>query len=247
MKKIVLAAFVAAGLMFTSCDKNDDNNTTEEGTVDVSKMYLPLKITADDYTTNFTYNNKAQLTKITDSDGYEYSFTYTGNQLTSFVETEPGSKTTYTFSQSGNSITVNLVGEENGKVLNDTHTLEVDAKGNLISDGYFTYTYDANGNNVKVEVDDEDSVATLSYDDKQNVFKNLNLPKWVSNYLSLYNSGNNNMLTFNFVSQEYPEDNNSGSVVYVYNADGYPTKSTATGTDESGTYVDKQTIEYTKK
>ena len=64
MKKLVLSAFVLAGFMFTSCDKNDDNNTTEEGTVDVSKMYLPLKMVADDYTTTFTYNNTNGTSKF---------------------------------------------------------------------------------------------------------------------------------------------------------------------------------------
>ncbi|WLD24447.1 RHS repeat protein [Flavobacterium dauae] len=245
MKKIVLSAFLLAGLMFTSC--KDDDNKIDEGTVDISKMYLPLKITADDYTTNYTYNNKGQLTKIVESDGYEYTFAYSGNQLTSFVEIDSGTKTTYTFSQSGNIITVNLVGEVNGETLNDTHTLEVDAKGNLINDGYFIYTYDANGNNVIVEAENGDGIANLTFDTKNNVFKNLNLPKWVSNYLSLFNSGSNNSLTFSFVSTEYPEDNNSGTMTYEYNADGYPTKATATSTDDTGTYTDTQTIEYTKK
>lgn len=248
MKKIVLSAFVLAGIIFTSCDKNDDNVTkTEEQTVDVTKLYLPLKITADDYITNFTYNNKGQLTKIDESDSYEYSFVYTGNQLTSFVEIYSGTKTTYTFSQSGNVITVNLVGEQNDETLNDTHTLEVDAKGNLINDGYFIYTYDANGNNVKIEAKNGDGIANITYDNKNNVFKNLNLPNWVANYLSVYSSGSNNPLTFNFVSQEDPEDNNSATMVYIYNADGYPTKITAKGIDSSGTYTDTQTIEYTKK
>ena len=247
MKKLVLSAFVLAGFMFTSCDKNDDNNPTEEGTVDVTKMYLPSKIVSDDYTTTYTYNNKGQVTRITESDGYEYTFTYNGNQLVEFVEKELDTKTTYKFTQSGNIVTLNLVGEVNGEIYHDTHKLEVDAKGNLINDGYFTYSYDSNGNNVKVEVEDEDSVANITFDDKNNTFKNLNLPKWVSNYLSIFNSGNNNALTFKFVSQEDPEDNNSATMVYVYNADGYPTKVSVTGTDYTGTYTETQTIEYTKK
>ena len=247
MKKLVLSAFVLAGFMFTSCDKNDDNNTAEEGTVDVTKMYLPLKITADGYTTNFTYNNKGQLTKIVESDGYEYTFAYSGNQLIEFVEKDGGGKTTYTFIQNGTTISLKMIGEYGSQKYEDTGVLTIDAAGNLINDGYFTYSYDTNGNNVKVVTNDEDSEANITFDNKNNTFKNLNLPKWVSNYLSLFNSGNNNALSFKFVSEEDPEDNNSATMVYVYNADGYPTKVTATGTDYTGAYTETQTIEYTKK
>ena len=247
MRKLVLSAFLLAGFMFTSCDKNDDNNPTEEGTVDVSKMYLPLKVTGDDYTTNYTYNNKGQVIKIAESDGYEYTFTYSGNQLVEFVEKDSDGKTTYTFTQSGTTISLKMIGEYGTQKYEDTGTLIVDAAGNLINDGYFTYSYDSKGNNVKIVTNDEDSVANLTFDEKNNTFKNLNLPKWVSNYLSIFNSGNNNALSFKFVSQEDPEDNNSATMVYVYNADGYPTKVSVTGTDYTGTYTETQTIEYTKK
>ena len=247
MKKLVLSAFVAAGLMFTSCDKNDENNTTEEGTVDVSKMYLPLKMVADGYTITFTYNNKGQVAKIVDTDGYEYSFTYNDNQLISFVSIDPDAKTTYTFKQSGNTITVSLDGNVNGEKVSDTHILEIDAKGNLIKDDEATYTYDSKGNNTKVSYGEGEEVV-LTFDDKNGIFKNLNLPKWVSAYLLSYN-GNlvNNFLSYDYKDADFPEDNNSSTITYEYNADGYPTKITSEYKDEVGTDSETQTIEYTKK
>ncbi|SRR5690606_17290182 len=246
MKKIILSVFVLAGLMFTSC-KDDDNNGTEEETVDVSKMYLPLKMTGDGYTTTFTYNNKAQVTKIVESDGSEYSFTYSGDQLVEFVEKYNTSKTTYTFSQEGNIITLNAVNEYDGETSTNTGTLEVDEKGNLVNDGYFTYIYDTAGNNIKILVD-EDSEAILTFDTKNGIFKNLNLPKWVSNWMLSYNTYLvNNALTFSFVSEEDPEDNNSGTMAYEYNTDGYPVKASFSSTDESGTETETVIIEYTKK
>src|SRR5690606_8926457 len=144
MKKIILSAFVLTGMLFTSC--NDDDNITEDETVDVSEMYLPSKIVSEDYTTTFTYNNKGQLTKISESDGYEYTFSYNGSQLVEFVEKDNSGKTTYTCSQSDTTITLTMVGEYGSQKYNDTNTLKVDEKGNLIIDGYFTYSYDANGN-----------------------------------------------------------------------------------------------------
>lgn len=247
MKKLVLSAFLLVGFMFTSCDKNDDNNTTEEGTVDISKMYLPLKMTGNDYVTMFTYNNKGQVTKIVESDGYEYTFSYNGNHLSSFVGIEPGIKTTYTFIQNGNTITVNLVGEINGEKFEDTHLLEVDAKGNLLKEDDATYVYDSKGNNTKVTYEDGETV-TLTFDDKNGVFKNLNLPKWVCTYFLYYNANLvNNALTLDFVSDEFPEDNNSSDISYEYNADGYPIKVTSVYKEGTQTDTDTQTIEYTKK
>lgn len=244
MKKLVLSAFVLAGLMFTSCDKNDDNNTTEEGTVDVTKMYLPLKVTGDDYTTIYTYNNKGQLTKIAESDGYEYTFTYNGNQLVEFVEKELDTKTTYKFTQSGNIITLNLVGEVNGEIYHDTHKLEVDAKGNLINDGYFNYTYDANGNITKMKSDDSEEII-LKFDDKNGIYKNVKLPQWVFAYIvSEQVNLVNNAVNIDYKDSDFPEDNFTGTVKYEYNADNYPVKMEATSSID-GTYI--QTIEYTKK
>src|SRR5690606_14625692 len=153
MKKIILSAFVLAGMLFTSC--NDDDNITDDETVDVSEMYLPSKIVSEDYTTTFTYNNKGQLTKIAESDGYEYTFSYNGSQLVEFVEKDNSGKTTYTFSQEGNIITLNAVNEYDGETSTNTGTLEVDEKGNLVNDGYFTYIYDTAGNNIKILVDED--------------------------------------------------------------------------------------------
>lgn|SRR5690606_6784894 len=241
MKKIILSAFVLAGMLFTSC--NDDDNITDDGTVDVSKMYLPSKIVSEDYTTTFTYNNKGQLTKIVESDGYEYTFSYNGSQLVEFVEKDSGGKTTYTFTQSGTTITLKMIGEYGTQKYEDTGILIVDATGNLINDGYFTYSYDANGNITKMTGDEGE--VTFTFDSKNGIFKNLNLPKWVSTYI-LENQTNlvNNVLSISIISKEDPEDNFSGTVKYEYNADSYPLKMESLS---SSNEIYSQSIEYTKK
>lgn len=244
MKKLVLSAFLLAGFMFTSCDKNDDNTTVEEGTVDVSKMYLPSKITADDYTTIFTYNNKAQLTKIVESDGYEYTFSYSGDQLVEATAIESNIKTFYTFSQAGTKLTVNMKAEINGQTHNDTEILTLDSKGNLLNDGYFNYTYDANGNITKMKSDDSEEIV-LKYDDKNGIYKNVKLPQWVFAYImSEQLNIVNNVVDIDYEDSEFPEDNFTGTVTYNYNADNYPVKMVAKSTLEDDF---SQTIEYTKK
>src|SRR5690606_6238867 len=240
---LVLLVVVAAGLMFTSC-KNDDNAAVDDGTVDVTKMYLPAKITADDYTTIYTYNNKGQVTKITESDGYEYLFNYSGNELVEVISIDEVYKTTYTFTQAGTKLTLNMKGEFNGQTHNDTEVLTLDSKGNLLNDGYFTYSYDATGNIIKMTSDDSEEIK-LTFDTNNGIFKNLNLPKWVSTYI-LENQTNlvNNALSINYEDSDFPEDNFTGTVKYDYNADNYPVKMEATSSTE-GNYT--QTIEYTKK
>lgn len=244
MKKLVLSVIVAAGLMFTSCDKNDDNNPTEEGTVDVTKMYLPSKIVSDDYTTIYTYNNKGQVTKITESDGYEYTFTYNGNQLVEVVSIDEVYKTTYTFTQSGTKLTLNMKGEFNGQTQTDTEELTLDSKGNLLNDGYFTYTYDANGNITKMLSDDSEKII-FKYDDKNGIYKNVKLPQWVFAYIiSEQTNIINNVVDINYEDSDFPEDNFNATATYSYNADNYPVKMVAKSTLEDDF---TQTIEYTKK
>lgn len=244
MKKLVLSAFVLAGFFFTSCDDKETEGNDEK--VDVSKIYLPLKMTSGSYTTNFSYNAKGQVVKIKESDGFEYVFNYNGKQLVEIIEdsgaANGGYKTVYTFSQSGSTVTLNMEAVINGEKYQDKQNLQLDSKGNLISDGFFTYTYDANGNAVKMH--SNSGVATLTYDTKNGIFKNMNLPQWVLSYILEYQINHiNNVLSFSFVSEDV-EDNNSGTAKYEYNADGYPTKAII---DSDADEEETQLIEYTKK
>lgn len=244
MKKLVLSAVVLAGLMFTSCDKNDDKNTTEEGTVDLKKMYLPSKIVSDLGTTVYTYNNKAQLTKISESDGYEYTFTYSGDQLVEATATENDIKTFYTFSQTGTKLTVNMKAEFNGQTHNDTEILTLDSKGYLLNDGDFNYTYDANGNITKMKSADSEEIV-FKYDDRNGIYKNVKLPQWVFAYIvSEQINLVNNVVNIDSKDSDFPEDNFTATVSYSYNADNYPVKMVGKSTLEDDF---TQTIEYTKK
>ena len=246
MKKIILTAFIAAGMLFTSCN-DDDNTTPDNGT----KVYLPVKMSGEDGSSVlFSYDNKGKVTSIVDSDDYKCTFTYSGDKLVKFSEISDSIETVYTFSQEGNTITLNSSYEYNGQTYDNTGTIEVDENGNLLSDGLFSYTYDEAGNNVKIAVEDKfegGSTATMTFDTKNGFTKNLSLPKWLLNFLGYGTNAVNNMLTFDSVSEEYPEDNNSSVMSYEYNEAGYPIKMKVIGTDTSGTEEHTVTIEYTKK
>jgi hypothetical protein len=238
MKKIILSTFLASAL-FVSCDKTDDK-TEDEGNVAADKVYLPKKYITPDYTVDFTYDASKKLTKYSDSDGYIYSFTYNGNELISFESENEISKDTYTFTKQGNVITLQITGEVGEDTFTDTQTLTVDNNGNLLNDGYYSYTYDAKGNVTKMSSADEQLIYT--YDDKNGMFKNLNLPKWVIVYF-LSEQGHivNNATSFSYTDEEFPEDNYSAQIQYEYNADNYPTKGTMTSSEGGSQIV---TIQY---
>lgn len=113
-----------------------------------------------------------------------------------------------------------------------------------MNDGYFQYTDDANGNAAKMITDDGDEV-NLTYDSRNGIFKNLNLPKWTLSYILDYSSNmNNNATSISIESVDFPEDNDSFTINYEYNAENYPTKMTMISTeDEPFT----QTVEYILK
>lgn len=243
MKKIVLTVFILTGFMFASCN-DDDNKAGEDGTVDVSKIYLPLKITAEDNTITYTYNEKGQVTKIAQSNSYDFTFNYAENKLVEVISVFQELKRTYTFSQSGTKITLNIEKDYNGPIGTDSEELTIDNNGNLIQNGFLIYSYDANGNIVKM-TSDNGNQTNLTYDTKNGIFKNLKLPQWVIVHI-LDNQTNlvNNMVSSNFTSEDNPENNFSKTVEYQYNADNYPVKIESLSST-SDTY--SQTIEYTKK
>lgn len=99
MKKLVYS-ILALSAIFVSCDKEDDianQNDNNNNPLPAQKVYLPTKLINEDYVTKYTYDANGQLTKVVESDGYEYLFTYEGTKLTKAVSVEIDGQTTYTF------------------------------------------------------------------------------------------------------------------------------------------------------
>lgn len=123
MKKLVYS-ILALRAIFVSCDKEDDianQNDNNNNPLPAQKVYLPTKLINEDYVTTYTYDANGQLTKVVESDGYEYLFTYEGTKLTKAVSVEMDGQTIYTFSQTGSTVTVTLLGQYGDQTYNDTH------------------------------------------------------------------------------------------------------------------------------
>src|SRR5690606_39337059 len=119
MKKVILSAFVLAGILFTSCDKNDDDTSGNETKVLPSKTIAKTVYedgSYDEFITDFQYDTQNRLVKLVEEDkefdegdNYssktEYTFEYNGNELAKIIENysstfNSGTTTEYTFSRS---------------------------------------------------------------------------------------------------------------------------------------------------
>src|SRR5690554_7540544 len=71
MKKVILSAFVLAGILFTSCDKNDDDTSGNETKVLPSKTIAKTVYedgSYDEFITDFQYDTQNRLVKLVEED-----------------------------------------------------------------------------------------------------------------------------------------------------------------------------------
>lgn len=255
MKKVILSAFVLAGILFTSCDKNDDDASGNETKVLPSKTIAKTVYedgSYDEFITDFQYDTQNRLVKLVEEDkefdegdNYssktEYTFEYNGNELAKIIENysstfNSGTTTEYTFSIAGGKVTVT---SKEGNYT-DSYILNINEKGYLLSDEDYTYSYDAKGNIIK-ELSGFSQI-TYEYDDKNGISKNLNVPQWVLAGIvySMAENFVNNPVKMKYEVFEYPDWDDEFTMNYQYNAQGYPTNGTAQSSEGSHTL----TIQY---
>ena len=235
MKKIVLSAFVLAGMLFTSCDKNDDDIVENNDVV-------PVKMSSKDSNMELSYDDQNRLVKLSDtSEGtygqvtYSYSsvseLEYSGEELTkitevynsTYNENQSSSTTEYTFSKSNNIITVYYKTIEDGSTYTGSENLVIDEKKYLVTNEDYTYFYNTQGNIVKMS--DGDTESLFEFDDKNGVFKNVKTPQWVlEHFFGMGMFFINNPVKYTYTDENFPEENESFSISYQYNTAGYPIK-----------------------
>lgn len=242
MKKInlLIALSLFMGIMFTACDKDEDNNEPKE-----KKLY-PTKITEyedgviDDIIT-FEYNANKQLIKKDYGDNFYETYSYDSDgKLIEYREYYDNSLDILdSMEYNGNAQLIKIQGYNN-TVKEGWFTLEYNALGNVIkkteygSDGalvlYFTYLYDINGNMISekyywaeypsgVVSTDKYSENTYTYDNKNNIYKSLGLPFiWETNI--------NNFLNETYTEHYGDNYTSTDTYTYIYNEDNYPTEYT---------------------
>jgi len=233
MKKYLIYSMMAA-VAFTACDKDEKDKGG------VSKLPVSVTFAEGSYAERetFTYDNNNRLITSTwvelDAAGNEqgskstYEYTYSGNDLVKIVSNN--SSDVYITYLSATQI--QLV--EKWSSSNDTTVLELNSKGQVVKYYSSRLTYNADGTVAKTEYADGSTVTdvvTYTYDSKNGIYKNWNMPQWFiasdDDYFQFF--------LHNAVSYEYKYNptvpSNSDYTVtlsIVYDADDYPTKITET-------------------
>ncbi|NOQ24970.1 MAG: hypothetical protein GQ564_06360 [Bacteroidales bacterium] len=254
MKKRITLLFglsLAVGLMFTSCEKDEETTPNQE-----EKVLYPTKITeyedgVYDGEITFEYNADKKLVKVVyDSDFYEtYAYDTDGKviEYKEFYNNSLDVQESMEYNTNGQLIKIQRY---NNGIEGGWYSYEYDNQGNVskrsehLTDGtvytYRTYEYDINGNLINRKYFWEDYVTgtiltdtydetTYEYDDKNNIYKNLNLPFKYETYI--------NNVTKEVYTETSDDYTYTGIYTYTYNEDNYPIEYTE---DDDERYV----IEY---
>lgn len=242
MKRVLLMALMAVGMLGVSCSKSGDDSPKPEE----NKTYLLKKVTGYEkdgnqtygpYITEYSYDDKNRLTAITSESNFT-KFSYDANGNLTKVEYDLGasSKGNVTYTYSGNKVTAS-----NGNVftLND--------KKQVTSVAYETtredYSYDASGNTIESKRFSNNqltSTHSFKFDNKKHPLsmigtKNLFIKDITAELFSFW--GYEGLI--NNITEVNDGTVDSYKVTYQYNDASFPIKST------NGTY--EETFEYIVK
>jgi len=246
----LLALLLFTGVIFVSCDKDDDTEPQEkkfvpvkiseyeEGVFDGEIMYeydannrLIKNEYEDGYFTTYEYDNDNRLSKsnIFEEDSLYMYEVYEYNSSNQLIKIQ-----TYNYKNEAGSYYTNEY-DANGNVIKKT---EYDSTGSLVL--YFTFSYDENSNVINKKYfwadyqtgevsTDEYEEWIFTYDDMNNIHKSLGFP-------FLWYTFVNNTLTTTYTEHYGDNFTETYTNTYVYNEDDYPTEYT----EETEKYI----IEY---
>lgn len=245
MKFYFLTLIALVSFSLVSCD--DDNNGNEE----TGGVYLPdvivNKSLEEGYdgiaTLYFRYDAQNRLTYIiqamgeaTAEAGDTISFNYDSQGRLSYVVSADTAKFTY----NGNKVFC-ISPSEDGFYRD---TLELGSKGELLklynAEVMYTYGYDGKGNMDKYTVKDINGnvihTTTLTYDDKNGLFKNIKTPSWFFIREQAF--------PLCFINNTLQEVNDSVADIFTlkYNDAGYPTSVEVSGSSKFLLTIDYLTI-----
>lgn len=226
MRKFFLTLSCLSAIAFVSCEKKGKEN-------EKPKVYLPAKIVSnfdgEDVTFTYTYDNANKLigakgvskTPVSPNGIIgEYTLVYSGDMLIEMVEKYTNGTTQqttkYTFVKQNNTIHV----KENNS---DAFSFTINNKNQIVNIGEETFFYDNNDNTIKV--DSESNTTVFSYDNKNNIFKNVAIQPWCISIIEAFPIpyAKNNVIRMHRTDKE---DNSTETLNYQvnYNSENYPIK-----------------------
>jgi len=219
---LVIAALAVAGV-FTSCDKNDDDNGNNDN------VLLPKTVTNINphfYSRyEYEYDNQNRITKIFRYYNHEYfleeaeldqiqTFSYIGDDFVKVVEERYGT-TTVEITKSGNKI--NVARKYSSGEVYYTATMDLDNDGyptkressfTFGTNNWEIHTYQFQNSNLMMQSiargNGPDGDYEFTYDNKKSPFFYCKTPKWVMINLWEYDISKSNMVKMNgFTLYEY--------------------------------------------
>lgn len=189
------------------------------------------------FTKTISYDTEGRIVKLTHihttpENNYISTYTYNGSQIT------------VKYDNSAQSFTIEV--NESGQILKRD---QLDVDGNVVYSEDFVY--DDNGN-IKNKNTSYLNYRSYTYDDKNGIFKNVNIPQWfLATQLSELYMFNNNVVdeSVKYSNGEIEKRllvDSGFKIVYTYNENGYPIKYTSPyRTDIVGEIMDDAfTIKY---
>ena len=232
----MLGAMACAAMLAASCNKDDDNKGGGKVPASVTWTYYENGEVSGIYQQVFTYDAKNRVTtliyqELTESGAVEgepnrYDFTYSGDNL---VKVTPDDNDGIQEIAYLSATQVQVVTKWSSS--NDTALIELNDKGQVVKRYGNEYTYNANGTIAKWASTTYPEESTYTYDDKNGIFKNCNMPSWwFMGNGDYYMNMVHNATSYTYVSN-YGGSTTSNLYSFamdVYDADGYPTQITET-------------------
>lgn len=245
--KIVLMTIATVTLSMGTTSCNDDNND-DSGNV-ISTLYVPEKITSDNYSYTISYDNDLKIKSINtvypDKDKYSYEIEYDAQSRIAKVkekwEENNGSQsykgeTDYTYTYSENKLTVSIDDSDDNAKWIFTSDAEGKPSGCIYEDDYsgkdvIIYKYDAEGNLVHFNDSREGmpfNSLDITYDNgAKGISKDVNMPKLalislfeISEDLSdILFTWNKSIAEINF---QYSSKKEVNTYTYTNGSNGYP-------------------------
>ncbi|MBR9758333.1 MAG: hypothetical protein GYB39_09620 [Algicola sp.] len=239
MRKLVFTLFAVLLITLSSCSSDDSPESSNPPVSSADVLLTKITETYDDGTSasiNFSYEGNKIISAF--SEGYEETYTYTGDLLTQINEYEEGALISQTVLEYDSQDRLRTEVYTSGNI-NQTNEYTYNEDGTITMNENDVNTYILtfnNGNLMSEDHVDGNQDYTFTYDDKKSPFYNI-FQRSVFSLVGSFEAYKNNVLSYVNTGGATLSDGFTNT--FTYNANGFP--ETGVTIYEPGT-VNEETI-----